>query len=62
MTDADAENWAKHRAGLPHEPHADPLVDGPDPREQTPAEKLWDLHDRGFISDDAYAKALKELG
>jgi hypothetical protein len=30
-------------------------------REQTPAEHLWELHDRGFLDDEAYAAALREM-
>lgn len=57
----EAEIAAAHAAGLPHPPHPDPLIEDPNPPEQTPAEHLWDLHDRGFIDDAEYAKALKEL-
>ena len=58
----DDEIQAAHDAGLPHPPHPAPLEDDPRRREPTDAEHLWELHDRGFLDDEAYAAELKKLG
>jgi hypothetical protein len=52
---------AAHAAGLPHPPHPAPLEEEPPRREPTEAERLWELHDRGFLDDAEYAKAIAEL-
>ena len=57
----EAELWAAHGAGLPHPPHPAPLEDEPERREPTEAERLWELHDRGFIDHGEYAAALADL-
>lgn len=58
----DADEIAKaHAAGLPHPRHPAPLEDETPTRPPTDAERLWDLHDRGFIDDDEYARSLAEL-
>lgn len=57
----DAEIQAAHDAGVPHPPHPAPLEDEPPRREQTDAEHLWELHDRGFIDDEIYEHELTKL-
>ena len=59
MTDPAVQE--AHDAGLPHRPHPAPLGDEPPRREQTEAEHLWELHDRGFIDDEVYAAELEKL-
>lgn len=63
MTGSEAEDAirAAHRAGLPHRPHPAPLDDDPPRREQTAAEHLWELHDRGYLDDATYAAELAKL-
>jgi hypothetical protein len=58
----EAEIRRLHDAHLPHPRHPAPLGGEKPAREPTAAERLWELHDRGFLSDADYAAALAELG
>ncbi|CAN5541522.1 hypothetical protein BH09ACT4_BH09ACT4_25480 [soil metagenome] len=58
----EAELQRRHAAGLPHPPHPAPLEEELARREPTEAERLWELHDRGFIDDAEYARELGKLG